>query len=120
MLKISSQIENQVCLLAIEGNLVLEGSQEIKKYVEDLLKDTSIKHLMMDFEKVGMIDSRGLGAVVSFHRTLKKREGHLVLCNFNQRCQEVFHITRLERVLVIYKTRPEALTFLKLPTDIPA
>lgn len=79
----------------------LTGGDEtdaVTKYVRDAL-DGGTTRVVLDFARVGFINSLGLGAIIACHVTVSKRGGTLVLCNYDERIRRILEVTRLDTVL---------------------
>ena len=98
----SHRIENQVCIVNIEGNIALDGVTEAKEYLKPLLEDIEVRGLLINFEKVNFIDSSGIGLIVSLFKTLQQRDAKFGLANLSKKNEEIFTITRLNKILEIY------------------
>lgn len=63
--------------------------------------DTGSTRVVVNLDKVGYIDSAGLGALVGAHKRLKARAGALVVRCSEPRVLRLFALTGLTKVLVI-------------------
>ncbi|HIE9181005.1 TPA: STAS domain-containing protein [Klebsiella quasipneumoniae subsp. similipneumoniae] len=70
--------------------------------------DGQTKNLVMDLSHVDFIDSSCLGALVSILKSVSG-QGELVLCSVNGTIQNLFKLTRMDRVFSIKETRQDAL-----------
>jgi anti-anti-sigma factor len=104
------RIDKNVCVVSIEGNIALDGVNEAKEYLRPLLDDANVKGLLINFGQVNFIDSSGIGLIVSIFKTLQQREAKFGLSNLSKKNEEIFTITRLNKILDIYPSESEALT----------
>jgi stage II sporulation protein AA (anti-sigma F factor antagonist) len=109
----SHRIENESCIVAIEGNIALDGVNEAKAFLRPHLENPAIRNLVINFDKVNFIDSSGIGLIVSIFKTIQQKQGKLALTNLSQKNLEIFTITRLNKILDIFSTEQEALGKLK-------
>lgn len=59
-------------------------------------------HISVDFDKMEVIDSSGLGKLLLFHQRLKDRGGELNIINVkNENIRKMFRIIQLQKVLKI-------------------
>ncbi|WP_169976743.1 STAS domain-containing protein [Tautonia rosea] len=65
--------------------------------------------LVLDCSQVEFLSSLGLGALIRLDRQLRPTGGRLKLCGLNPHLREFFAITRLDRVLQISDSEPDAL-----------
>jgi anti-sigma B factor antagonist len=66
-----------------------------------LIDELGRRKLHLDFSKVELVSSSGLGKLVALHKKLQAVGGHLTLYNLRERTYEVFEITRLDTLLDI-------------------
>lgn len=109
----SHRIDNGVCVVSIEGNIALDGVNEAKAYLKPHLENPEVTGLVMNFEKVNFIDSSGIGLIVSIFKTMQQKEGRFALTNLSKKNEEIFSITRLNKILNIYETEDQAMEALK-------
>ena len=107
------RIEDDICLVSIEGNIALDGVNEAKAYLKTHLDSPDIKGLVINFEKVNFIDSSGIGLIVSIFKTMQQKDGQFGLTNLSKKNEEIFSITRLNKILNIYQSEEEALKAIK-------
>jgi|SRR3954468_13682724 anti-sigma B factor antagonist len=62
-----------------------------------------LKNIEIDLSEAGFIDSSGLGALVSLHRTASGRKGNLKLINPLPPVQQILELTRMHRIFEIMK-----------------
>ena len=96
-----------VLKVSLDGRLVASCSEEFKNAMFDRLRDS--KRVIMDLEKMGHIDSSGLGALVSILQWINSNGGALKLFGLQSRPKIVFDITKVYRVFDIYNTEAEAI-----------
>lgn len=107
------RIEDGICFVAIEGNIALDGVNEAKAYLKPHLDSPDISALVINFENVNFIDSSGIGLIVSIFKTMQQKEGKFALTNLSKKNEEIFAITRLNKILEIYPSESEAISTLK-------
>lgn len=106
----SHRNDKNICVVSIEGNIALDGVNEAKDYLRPLLENPEIKGLLINFGQVNFIDSSGIGLIVSLFKTLQQKEAKFGLTNLSKKNEEIFTITRLNKILDIYPSEKEALT----------
>ncbi|MBF0238450.1 MAG: STAS domain-containing protein [SAR324 cluster bacterium] len=112
-MEISHRIENDVCVIEIDGNIALDGVKATKNYIRPFLSNEALHAILINFEKVDIIDSTGIGFVVSVFQFLRERNAFLILYNVNKKNQETFSMTRLDKFLNITGTEGDAYKKLK-------
>jgi len=102
------EVSKGVCVVTIEGNIALDGVNEAKSYLKPHLDNPEVKGLVINFEKVNFIDSSGIGLIVSIFKTMQQKQGKFALSNLSKKNEEIFSITRLNKILDIFPTTDEA------------
>lgn len=71
--------------------------------------DAGRTSFVLNLGGVVMMDSCGLASIISVKRLLDQRDASLALTNLSDLLERLFHLTRLDRVIVIHPTEAEAL-----------
>lgn len=90
--------------LRITGLKELSGAGAMS--VRDQITGTLMpghQSLEVDLSETTFVDSSGLGALISLHKTLRARGGQLRLINPSSTCQQLLELTRLHRIIEIVK-----------------
>ena len=115
-MRIASKTEGKVMVLEIHGRVVgdasLELRREINGWIAEIPEDEK-PNVIMNLSKVSMMDSSGLGVLVSSYTSIQRREGRLVLSGLGKGLQNLIAITKLTRVFDIYEDDEEALASFK-------
>ncbi|MBF0350665.1 MAG: STAS domain-containing protein [SAR324 cluster bacterium] len=109
-MQLNHRVEKNICILSVEGNIALDGVSDVKSYLKPFLDDDSIKGIVINFEGVNFIDSSGIGLIVSVFKNLQQRGAKLTLCKLSQKNQEIFNMTRLDKILSIHETEAQAIS----------
>ncbi|MFW6080119.1 MAG: STAS domain-containing protein [Gemmatimonadota bacterium] len=100
--------ENGVCIIDVEGQLIVGNRQELKQTVLDEL-DEGERKFLIDFANTGYIDSSGLGVLVSLSKKIREKGGELRLANLNEDLRTLFELTKLDTLFQISESRDAAL-----------
>jgi anti-anti-sigma factor len=111
-MKVVRKLIGDVAVFEIEGEIDAEHSVSLKRAMEKSFMENA-KHLVLNLEKVGFIDSTGLGVFISLMRKLKERGGEIRLAALQDEVKAIFEITRLYRVFDISRTPEEAIQEIK-------
>jgi anti-sigma B factor antagonist len=104
----SVSTRGDICIVEVEGQLIVGNRQELKQKVLDEMEKGSRK-ILVDFARTGYIDSSGLGALVSLAKKIREMGGDLRLANLNDDLQTLFELTKLDTMFQISQTRERAL-----------
>ena len=107
-LKITNREVDGVSVLTLDGRIVLgEETVALREKVKGLLSDGK-KKLVLDLKNVTLIDSSGLGALVSAHSSAQSGGATLRLCNLGSKTNQLLQVTRLVTVFEVSDSEAEA------------
>jgi anti-sigma B factor antagonist len=107
-LKITNREVDGVTVLALDGRIVLgEESSALREKIKGLLGEGK-KKMVLNVDKVTMIDSSGLGALVAAYSSAKSQGASLRLCNLGSKFNELMQITKLLTVFEVSKSEADA------------
>jgi len=98
-------------MLDIQGRVVGDASLELRRSINGWLAEIPDDHkpkVVLNLDKVSMMDSSGLGVLVSSYTSIQKKGGRLVLSGLGKGLQNLIAITKLTRVFDMYETEEEA------------
>ena len=107
-MRITKRDANNVSILDIEGEVDLYNSKEFKDTIKELIGQDK-KRIIINLEKVGYIDSSGIGSMISSLSMLKKIGGELKIINVFSSVKKVFELTKLDVFFQIYDNEEEAI-----------
>ena len=97
----------ELLIVELPENLVANNIKEFKKVVEPHIDTNPM--IVLDFSHVGIVDSLGIGTILSILKRVKAKKGDLKLYNVDEDLVDLFRLMRLDRVFDIYETRQEAI-----------
>ncbi len=102
-------LRGAVTVLAPRGN-VLGGPDgtDLHEYLQQQEREGGTRRVVVDLTNVQLMNSSGLGMLVSALTTLRNVGGDLRLAQVSERIQSLFVITRLASVFKSYPTVDEA------------
>ena len=100
--------EDEVTILAVDGNLDGDGTQALEEQVLALL-EAGEKKLLFDFSGLDYINSSGLRILVLAYQRLKKAAGTVAICGIKDYIQEVFEVSGYDKIFSLYPTKEAAL-----------
>jgi anti-sigma B factor antagonist len=84
--------------LSVEGELDTLTVGELRKEIEKLLA-TKPKRVDVDLSSLRMLDSSGVGALVSLYKQVRAQGGHVVMVGLRDQPLAIFRLLRLDRVM---------------------
>ncbi len=91
--------EAGVIRLAIEGELDAMTVSDLRLEIEKMLM-RPIGRVEVDLAQLRMLDSSGVGALVSLYKQVRARGGEVVVVGLRDQPLAIFRLLRLDRVMV--------------------
>jgi anti-sigma B factor antagonist len=95
-------------VLALEGEIDLHESPEIKEKMQPLLAAKQPR-IVIDLSGVSYIDSSGLALFIEAMQRVHSYGGKFALCSLRPSVKSIFEIARLDQVFSIFPDRDSAL-----------
>jgi len=100
-------VQPDITLLHLTGRLDAASSQLLKQTIQQQIEEGICK-LIINLEQVSFIDSSGLVALVSGLRSVRQKDGHILLSGIQAQAQAVFRLTMLDHIFPIHPTYYDA------------
>ena len=108
-MEISHRLENNLSVLALDGELTAGAVETFQKYIEPFLNDASLKGVVINLSHLNSISSSGVSTLVSACKDLRQRDAGFAVCELSPRHQSLFYTMGLDKVFGVYETEAEAL-----------
>ena len=111
-MRVSGKKESDIMILDIHGRVIGDASLEMRRSINGWLAELpegSKPKVILKLDKVSMMDSAGLGVLVSAYTSVQKKGGRLVLSGLGRGLQNFIAITRLAMVFDTYEHEEEAI-----------
>jgi anti-sigma B factor antagonist len=92
----------------VQGEIDISTAPRLRALLIELVGKNNY-HLVVNLEKVGFLDSTGLGVLVGGLRRVRAHDGSLDLVCTQERILKSFKITGLAKVFGIYETADQAI-----------
>ena len=94
----------------LDRNILDEASiQRIGEEITELIDNASDPKLLISFNNVDHMSSAALGTLITIHHKIRNRSGELRLADIDPQIQEVFSITKLDRIFTIHEDSESAM-----------
>lgn len=113
MIEFSEDRKNNVVILKIKGRLDAVSAPSLRPTIDTLVANKE-KWVVFDLEELSMIDSSGVGAIVSLYKRLRMNRGDVKIAQLNGQPKEIFRLLRLDRAFDIHDTIDEAIRLFKV------
>jgi anti-sigma B factor antagonist len=107
-LKLGHYGKDGIEVIDVQGEIDMYTAPRLRELLIDLVSKGSY-HLVVNLDKVGFLDSTGLGVLVGGLRRVRAHDGSLDLVCTQQRILKIFRITGLTEVFGIYETVDQAI-----------
>lgn len=106
---VSSERKNDILIVRLEGELDHHHAEEIRDAIDEILEDTSIRHLVFDLTNLRFMDSSGIGVFMGRYKTISKRGGQACITNVNGQLARIMDVSGLYTILKPYGSVQEAI-----------
>jgi anti-sigma B factor antagonist len=112
-MKVKINEKYQAAIIELSGNLVGgENAELFRKKLYELIEQKK-KNIVVDMTNVKMVNSAGIGILISGFTTLKNAGGDLKLTHISDNVKGVLSITKLNQVFHVFSNLDEALKSFK-------
>ena len=108
-LKLGHYARDGIEVIDVQGDIDMYTAPRLRELLIDLVSKNNY-HLVVNLEKVGFLDSTGLGVLVGGLKRVRAHDGLLDLVCTQQRVLKIFKITGLTQIFGIYETVDQAIT----------
>lgn len=88
--------QDNITILRPNQDVIASVVQEFREELRELVSG-GISEIVIDLEGVEMVDSMGLGVIISTHNSLKKIGGKLTVTNVSVDIYKLFQAMRLDQ-----------------------
>ena len=107
-LKLGHYSKDGIEVVTVEGEIDIYTAGRLRELLIDLASKNNYQ-LIVNLEKVGFLDSTGLGVLVGGLKRVRPHDGSLDLVCTQERILKIFKITGLTKVFGIYQTVDQAI-----------
>ena len=107
-LKLGHYARDGIEVIDVQGEIDMYTAPRLRELLIDLVSKGSY-HLVVNLDKVGFLDSTGLGVLVGGLKRVRAHDGSLELVCTQQPILKIFRITGLTEVFDVYETVDQAI-----------
>ena len=111
-LKLGHHAQDGIEVIDVQGEIDMYTAPRLRELLIDLVSTGSYQ-LVVNLDKVGFLDSTGLGVLVGGLKRVRARDGSLDLVCTRQRILKILKVTGLTEVFGIYETADHAIAATK-------
>ena len=107
-LKLGHHAKDGIEVIDVQGEIDIYTAPRLRELLIDLVSTGSYQ-LVVNLDKVGFLDSTGLGVLVGGLKRVRAHDGSLDLVCTREQILNIFRITGLTKVFGIYQTVDQAI-----------
>lgn len=85
----------QTITVRLQAELDHRSAACMRAELDELLKDTSIRRLVLDLEKLNFMDSSGVGFIIGRYKLMARRGGSMAVMNPDGHMDRIFRMAGL-------------------------
>ncbi|MBQ9262802.1 MAG: anti-sigma factor antagonist [Clostridia bacterium] len=85
----------------VTGELDQCSAQSIRRELDQLIEDPSVRRLVLDLKNMRFMDSSGIGVILGRYRTLAQRGGTVAVRNMNAHVERIFLLSGMNQIIQI-------------------
>lgn len=87
-------------IVRLAGELDHFCAQSVRRELDTLISDLSVRMLILDFTTLQFMDSSGIGVILGRYRQLRDRGGAVGVIHMNRHIARIFHMSGMDRVIL--------------------
>ena len=94
-----SMRDGERLLVGLDGELDHFCAQSVRRELDSMLRDPTVRQLILDFSGLTFMDSSGIGVILGRYRVLRERGGSVAVIHMNDHVSRIFHMSGMDRVI---------------------
>lgn len=86
-------------IVRLAGELDHCCAQSVRRELDALIADRSVRTLILDFTTLQFMDSSGIGVILGRYRQMRDRGGQVAVIHMNRHIARIFHMSGMDRVI---------------------
>ena len=97
--------KRDVLLVCLEGELDQCSASGIRRDIDALLQDPSVRHLVLDMARMPFMDSSGIGVVLGRYRLLCLRGGSVALMHLTPQVRRIYDLSGMAQIIPVIEEK---------------
>jgi anti-anti-sigma factor len=121
-MQINLRHKGSITILDIEGKIIGADALALKTVIDEQIQMADSRtengghlNLILNMERVQMMDSSGLGALVASYASIQRNDGHVVLLNLGGSVRSLIVMAKLMTIFDCYNSEAEAIVGIMKP-----
>ena len=94
-----SMRDGERLLVGLDGELDHYCAQSVRRELDGMLRDPTVRQLILDFSGLTFMDTSGIGVILGRYRVLRERGGSVAVIHMNDHVSRIFHMSGMDRVI---------------------
>ncbi|ONI37825.1 anti-sigma F factor antagonist [Candidatus Epulonipiscium fishelsonii] len=103
-----TNIKDNVLFVNLVGELDHHTATSIREEIDRIYQGNRVKHIVFDFEKVGFMDSSGIGLLMGRYRNASIVGGKVMLIKVKPEINKVLNLSGIYKLMNCYANEEEA------------
>ena len=99
----SNNVKDGVITIRLDGELDEKSAATTRDYLDRTIRNHNYHQVILDFAKVGFMDSTGIGVLLGRYKKLTESGAELCVTNLNSQIDKVFRISGLYQIIKAVK-----------------
>lgn len=115
-MQVNLRHKGSITILDIEGKVIGADTLALKDIIDQQVQIADSEgepgekvNIILNMERVQMMDSSGLGVLISSYTTIRRNEGNIVLLNLGGNVRSLIVMAKLMTIFDCYDTEAEAI-----------
>ena len=115
-MQVNVRNKGSITILDIEGKIIGPDALALKSIIDQQIQTLSSEaehgenlNLILNMERVQMMDSTGLGILVAAYTTIRRNDGRVVLLNLGGNIRSLIVMAKLMTIFDCYNAEAEAI-----------
>lgn len=93
------ELQRHTLTVRLRSELDHRAAEEIRAELDELLKNRSIRRLVLDLGRLKFMDSSGIGLIIGRYKLMARRGGSVSIANADERMDRIFRMAGLYQLV---------------------
>lgn len=93
------ELQRHTLTVRLRSELDHRAAEEIRAELDELLKNRSIRRLVLDLSRLKFMDSSGIGLIIGRYKLMARRGGSVSIVNADARMDRIFRMAGLYQLV---------------------
>lgn len=103
------EVKQDVLLIRLSGELDHHSAEQLRKEASAIIDEQKIRHIILNLEQLGFMDSSGLGVILGRYNQIRQRQGEMVVCAISPAVHRLFEMSGLFKIIRLEQSEQFAL-----------